>query len=819
MSGQTCFDTSCARPRGIIRRLLLSQTPAWRLPHRMPVLALPRARALPSMKHQRGLALALVLGLCALMAAGVLSLLVTAAVLYPQLPDTSGLAHYQPKQPLRVYTADGVEIGGFGSEKRQFLPFEKIPKLMRDSLLAVEDSRFYEHHGIDPIGVLRAVLANVTGGRTQGASTITQQVARTFFLTREKTLSRKLKEALLSLKIERELGKDQILTLYMNQIYLGARSYGFAEAAQTYFGKPLSALSAAECAMLAGLPQNPANVNPIKNPTRARARQLVALSRMHTEGVLNDEQYAAAKAEKLSVRNPAEAEVHAEYVAEMARAQVFAQYGDKAYTSGMKVVTTLRAAEQQAAWKALRKALIDREVGQAWRGPEGQEDLDRDLEDTDPAVSQVLSDYNDDEMLHAAVVTQASAKRVTVVLAGGEVIPVGGKGLRQVQAALAPKASDKLRLRRGSVVRAAQQGGDWVITQWPEAEGAVVALDPRDGQVRAMVGGFDFQRNQFNHATQGWRQPGSSYKPFLYAAALENGVMPETLVNDAPLSVGDWSPSNADGQFEGPMPLHTALAKSKNMVSIRLVQLLGPQAARTWTGRFGFDVDKQPDNLTLALGAGATTPLQLASAYAVIANGGMKVSPVVIRRITNGEGKVVFEAPTKVLDEGDRVVPARNAFLTGTLLNEVARSGTAARAQAQLKRPDLYGKTGTTNDVVDAWFAGFQPHVAAVVWLGYDTPRSLGSHASGASLALPVWIQYMATALGREPVIEMPTPEGVVRLESGWRYKEWADGGFLKELGTDNEPISPSLIPRPPEPGSAPAGLEDRLKAFIDKLF
>ncbi|TDP88143.1 penicillin-binding protein 1A [Aquabacterium commune] len=792
----------------------------------MPVLALPRARPRPrrrplrAMNPQRGLVLALVLGLLALMAAGVLSLLVTAVVLSPQLPDTRGLAHYQPKQPLRVYTADGIEIGGFGSEKRQFLPFEKIPKLMRDSLLAVEDSRFYEHHGIDPIGVLRAVVANVTGGRTQGASTITQQVARTFFLTREKTLSRKLKEALLSLKIERELSKDQILTLYMNQIYLGARSYGFAEAAQTYFGKPLSALSAAECAMLAGLPQNPANVNPIKNPTRARARQLVALSRMHTEGVLNDEQYAAAKAEKLSVRNPAEAEVHAEHVAEMARAQVFAQYGDKAYTSGMKVVTTLRAAEQQAAWKALRKALIDREVGQAWRGPEGQEDLERDLEDTDPAVSQVLNDYNDDEMLHAAVVTQVSAKRVTVVLAGGEVIPVSGKGLRQVQAALAPKASDKLRLRRGSVVRAAQQGGDWVITQWPEAEGAVVALDPRDGQVRAMVGGFDFQRNQFNHATQGWRQPGSSYKPFLYAAALENGVMPETLVNDAPLSVGDWSPSNADGQFEGPMPLHTALAKSKNMVSIRLVQLLGPQAARAWTGRFGFDVDKQPDNLTLALGAGATTPLQLASAYAVIANGGMKVSPVVIRRITNGDGKVVFEAPTKVLDEGDRVVPARNAFLTGTLLNEVARSGTAARAQAQLKRPDLYGKTGTTNDVVDAWFAGFQPHVAAVVWLGYDTPRSLGSHASGASLALPVWIQYMATALSREPVLALPVPEGVVRQDSGWRYREWADGGFLRELGMDDTPIGPDLIPQPPEGGaSLGTQLEDRLKAFIDKLF
>jgi len=772
----------------------------------------------PTRRPQGGFILTAALMALAAGAIAVLALLLTAAVLYPQLPDTSGLANYQPKQPLRVYTSDGVEIGGFGSERRQFVPFDKIPKLMRDSLLAVEDSRFYEHHGIDPIGVARAVVANLTGGRTQGASTITQQVARTFFLTREKTISRKLNEALLSLKIEHELSKDQILTLYMNQIYLGARSYGFAEAAQTYYGKPLSALTPAQCAMLAGLPQNPSYVNPIKNPSRARARQLVALSRMRSEGVLTAEQYEAAKAEKPSTRDPGEAEVHAEYVAEMARAQVYAQYGEQAYTSGMKVVTTLRAAEQQAAWKALRKTLIDRELGLAWRGPEGHEDLERGLADTDPAVSQVLADHNDDEMLQVAVVTQVSPKQVTLVLSGGEVIPVSGKGLRQVQPGLSAKASDKLKLRRGSVVRALQQGSNWVITQWPEAEGALVALDPRDGAVRALVGGFDFQRNQFNHVTQGWRQPGSSYKPFLYAAALENGVMPETLVNDAQLTVGNWSPSNADGQFEGPMPLHTALAKSKNMVSIRLVQLMGPQAARTWTGRYGFDVDKQPDNLTLALGAGSTTPMQLASAYAVIANGGLKVNPVVISQITDGTGKVVFEATPKVLDESDRVIPARNAFLTGTLLNEVTRSGTAAKAQAQLRRPDLYGKTGTTNDVYDAWFAGFQPRRVAVVWLGHDTPRSLGSQASGSSLALPAWIQYMGTALAKEPVVDMPVPEGVVRTESGWRYSEWASGGFIEELGVDDAPIDPSLIPSPPQPGETPS-TEDRLKGFLERLF
>jgi penicillin-binding protein 1A len=737
---------------------------------------------------------------------GVLALAISVAVIYPQLPDTSGLAHYQPKQPLRVYTADGVEIGGFGNEKRQYLRIEQIPALMKDSLLAVEDARFYEHPGIDVVGVLRAVFANLTGGRTQGASTITQQVARTFLLTREKTLSRKLKEAMLSLKIERELSKDQILALYMNQIYLGSRAYGFAEAAQTYFGKPLKDLDAAECAMLAGLPQNPAYVNPIKNPERAKARQLIALKRMHAAGVVDDEQYEQAKTERLGVRAPGEVDVHAEYVAEMARQQVFARYGEEAYSTGMKVITTLRAADQQAAYKAVRKTLIEREMQQAWRGPEDREDLDDGLADTDPAVSQTLADYNDDEALKVAIVTKASSRQVTVVLASGEVLDIEGKGLKQVQAALGTKASNKLRLTRGAVVRVVQQGQDWFITQWPEAEGALVALDPHNGEVRALVGGFDFKQNQFNHVTQGWRQPGSSYKPFLYAAAMENGVMPETIVNDAPLNdVGDWHPQNADGVADGPISMKEGLVKSKNLVSIRLVQLMGPQAAREWTGHYGFDVDKQPDNLTLALGAGSTTPMQLASAYAVIANGGMKISPVVIKRVTDAQGKSVFEAPTSVAGEDQRVVPARNAFMTGTLLQEVARSGTAARAQAQLKRPDLYGKTGTTNDVFDAWFAGFQPNLVAVVWIGYDTPRSLGSHSSGSSLALPTWIQFMSTALAKEPVKEMSAPEGVVRLESGWRYAEWANGGFISSLGLDDQMINRSLIPTPPSPAASGA--------------
>lgn len=742
-------------------------------------------------------------GLAVAAGVGAVTLVVSTAVVYPQLPDLDALTHYQPKQPLRVFTADGVEVGGFGAERRVYQRSEQIPDLMKASLLAVEDARFYEHGGIDPISVLRAGVSVLSGGlvrRIQGGSTITQQVARTFFLTRERSVSRKFKEALLSLKIESQLSKDEVLTLYMNQIYLGSRAYGFEAAAQTYFGKTLAALSPAECAMLAGLPQNPHNVNPIRNPERARARQLIALARMHSEGVIDARQYAAAKAEKLVIRKPGDVEVHAEYVAEMARQQVFAQLGDKAYTQGISVTTTLVAAEQQAAYRALRRTLMDHAQRQPWRGPEGHEDLPADWADDDGAVAQVLAEVDDDEDLRAAIVTRASPAAVTVVLASGEVLQLTKAALRQAQPGLAAKAPTRLALRRGSVVRVRQQGKGWLLTQWPEAEGALVALDPALGEVRALVGGFDFRRNQFNHATQGWRQPGSSYKPFIYAAAIDHGVMPETLVNDMPLdNVGNWNPGNSDDSTDGPITLREALMRSKNLVTIRLVQLLGAPAMRDWTARFGFDPGRQPDNLTLALGTGATTPLQLASAYGVLANGGHLLPATLIRRITGPDGQVMFEAPAHAPGESNRVVSERNAFVTGTLLQDVTRAGTAARAQAALKRSDLYGKTGTTNDVVDAWFAGYQPGRVAVVWIGHDNPRSLGSHASGSSLALPAWIDYMATALKGVPPQEPSPPPGLLRVDGQWRYAEWALGDFIPALGLDGEEVGPHLL-RQPEP-------------------
>jgi penicillin-binding protein 1A len=740
---------------------------------------------------------------------------VAASVLYRQLPGIDMLSDYRPKQPLRVYTADGVEIGQFGTERRVVVPIAEIPKLMQDAVLAIEDRRFREHSGVDVRGLLRAAWANVGHERSQGGSTITQQVARTFYLSSRKTYIRKINEMLLALKIESQLDKNQILELYMNQIFLGQRAYGFEAAARTYFGKPMTALSTGEAAMLAGLPQNPAYANPVTDLQRARQRQHLVLASMFEAGVITQEQLDAAKAEPLQIRKGQEVALHAEHVAEMARQMVFAQHGEKAYTLGLKVVTTLRVADQEAAWRALRKGLLDFELRQPYRGPEDEEALPDSAAAGDASVARALAEQRDDEDLRVALVTEASAREVVATLASGEVVRINGEGLKLAQAALSAKAKIGLRIRRGSVIRVMQSSGPgalkWRIAQWPEVEGALVALDPQSGHVRALVGGFDFSRNKFNHASQAWRQPGSSFKPFLYSAALEAGVMPSTLINDAPLEpdaaasaagTPPWDPKNSDDQFDGPLTLRQALAKSKNLVTIRLVQLLGPGPAREWASRFGFQVDKQPDNLTLALGSGATTPLQLGGAYAVLANGGLRVDPVVIKLITDMHGNVLFEAPARTPNEADRVLPARNAFITGSLLQEVTRSGTAARAQALLRRPDLYGKTGTTNDAVDAWFAGYQPGLVAVVWMGYDTPRSLGARESGGGLALPVWIDYMRPALQGVRVSRAVAPQGLSQIDGEWIYSEWANGGQVERIGLDDPP--PLELP-PPEAGPPPA--------------
>ncbi|MEY4564306.1 MAG: hypothetical protein RLZZ618_3583 [Pseudomonadota bacterium] len=741
--------------------------------------------------------LRVLLGIATAGATGVLLVAIAGALLYQRQPDLSELIDYRPKQPLRVFTSDGVEIGVFGTERRYLMPISRTPKLMQDAVLAIEDKRFRDHVGVDIKGVLRAAVANfVSDRRGQGGSTITQQVARNFYLSARRTYMRKINEMLLAIKIERRLSKDQVLELYMNQIYLGHRAYGFEAAAQAYFGKTLADLSVAECAMLAGLPQNPNYANPVVSPEKARRRQLLVLTSMQQAGVITAAQADAARAEPLQIRRDADTPVHAEYVAEMVRQIVFAQYGESTYTSGMKVTTTLRSTDQQAAVKALRKGVLDYERRQPYRGPEEHEDLPEGMAATDAAAAQVLAEYADDAELRLAVVIEASPREVVATLASGEVVRISGEGLKQALPALAPRAQAPARLRRGSVIRVAQDLPDahsWAIRHWPDVQGALVAMTPHTGEVRALVGGFDFGRNQFNHAFNAWRQPGSAFKPFLYSAALEHGVMPSTLINDAPLVFAPtldspyWDPRNSDGTFDGPLSLRQALARSKNLVSIRLVQMMGTPAARDWTARFGFDPQQQPDNLTLALGAGSTTPWQLASAYAVLANGGFSVKPLLIERITDARDQPLFEGTPQPLTELTRAVPARNAFIVNDLLQEVTRSGTAAKAQAQLRRGDLYGKTGTTNDAVDAWFAGFQPSVVAVVWIGYDTPRSLGARESGGGLALPIWIDFMRQALlpVPSPLPNPAPPLDVVKVDGDWRYREWAFGGQRTHVGFD----------------------------------
>ncbi|HMC16604.1 MAG TPA: penicillin-binding protein 1A [Albitalea sp.] len=738
-------------------------------------------------------------------AAGLSVLMVVAialSVAYPNLPEISGLTDYRPKLPMRIFSADGVLVGEFGEERRNFTPIREIPKVMQDAVLAIEDARFYQHRGVDYVGVLRAGLANFgETGKAQGASTITMQVARNFYLSTEKTFTRKIYEILLALKIESQLNKEQILEIYMNQIYLGQRAYGFASASEIYFGKPLGSLTVAEAAMLAGLPKAPSAYNPIANPRRATQRQLYIVERMLENGFITPEQRDAARAQTLKYRAPSEMPVHAEFVAEAARQLIFNQYGDEAYTRGLHVYLTINSVDQMVAYRALRKGIMDFERRQVYRGPEAYIDLPANPREVDARVAEALVDHPDNDEIKAAVALEAGPKKVVAVLQSGEAITITGEGLKPATSGLSEKANPKTQIRPGAVIRLVKlPKGDWSITQVPEVEGAFVAMDPKTGAVRAMVGGFDYSKSKFNHVTQAWRQPGSSFKPFIYSAALEKGFTPATVVNDAPLffdagSTGSqpWEPKNYDGTFEGPMSLRRGLAKSKNMISIRILRSIGAPYAQEWATHFGFDAEKHPAYLTMALGAGSVTPLQMASAYSVFANGGYRINPSLISRLTDTKGRVLNEAKPVALDESLRTIDARNAFVMTSLLQEVTRSGTAARAQATLKRPDIYGKTGTTNDSMDAWFAGWQHNIVAVVWMGYDNPRKLGDRETGGGLSLPIWLDYMAYALKGVPVEEPPSPEGVVNLNGEWYYEEYAHGGAIGSVGLEDKlPVAPS---------------------------
>jgi penicillin-binding protein 1A len=628
-----------------------------------------------------------------------------------QLPPVDALRDYRPDVPLRIHTSDNVQIGEFGSEHREFIPFGQIPPRMVQALLAAEDDQFYEHEGVDIPGLLRAALANLGQGYAQGASTITMQVARNFYLSREKTLARKWYEMLLAWRIDQLLPKDRILELYMNQVYLGEHAYGFGSAAHAYFGKPLAALSLAESAMLAGLPKAPSTMNPVVNLPRAKRRQEYVLGRMLALGMVSQDDYRAARAERLAIsgETPGSFAGHAGYVAELARQLVRERFGDEAYTRGLNVYTTVSSVRQTLAYDAVTGGL------------------------------------------------QRHARRH-----------------RKAVPALA---------------------------QGPQA--ALVSLDANTGAIEAMVGGADFAASRFNHATQALRQPGSTFKPFVYAAALERGMSPGTVINDAPLANSSrWQPSNDDGRFIGPVTMRQALAESRNLPAIRTLQAIGIPYAVEFASRFGFSPRRLPRYLPLALGTGTTSPLRLAAAYGVFANGGQRVEPYLIERITDSEGNVLFEAGPAAHAGTDgaaaptRVISARNAFVMDSLLRSVVDEGTGAGVRRYLRRDDVAGKTGTTNEAMDGWFAGYAGGVVTVAWMGYDDNRSLGEQEFGATTALPVWAAYMEGRLAGIPEAESDVPAGLVRAGNDWIYAEYADGSHgIASLG----------FPPPAEPLVAPA--------------
>jgi len=752
-----------------------------------------------------------------LLVGGVLGALVW-VLISARLPSLDVLTDYQPKLPLRVVSEEGVTLAEFGEERRSLVKLADVPVHVRQAILAAEDANFYEHSGVDWLAALRVAYTNTITGSKQGASTITMQVARNFFLTREQSYLRKANEVALTFKIEQELTKDQILELYINQIFLGQRAFGFAAAARAYYGKPLEKITVAEAAMLAGLPKAPSSFNPFVNPKRAALRQQYVLRRMHELNYIDDNQYKAAVVAAPTLKEDRGPTIHAEFLNEMARQFVFDLVGESAYTRGLTVTTTIKARDQEAAYQSLRRGILDYERrSQPFRGPEGYVELPaagKDTKESKEALSEAIDSafqqFPDSDDLLTAIVLEANSKKVVLTRGEGETYTLEGEAIRFVKNAIADNAPSGDRLRRGAVVRVtADEKGALRILQMPQVEAALIALDPKDGAIRSLIGGFDFSRNQYNHVTQASRQPGSSFKPFIYSAALEKGITPTTVINDAPLFFSaaqtggeDWEPKNYDGKFEGPMRVRTALMKSKNMVSIRILRSIGPSYAQDYVSRFGFDPKQTPAYLTLALGAAQTNPMQMAGAYAVFANGGYRIKPYFIKKITDTKGQTIFEeSPVVAGKDAEQAIDPRNAFIMTTLLRDVVRGGTATKAMA-LGRGDLAGKTGTTNDSYDAWFAGFNQSLVGVAWVGFDQPKSLGERETGGGVALPIWVSYMKTALKGVPELPLKPPPGVVSAtvgsdpESGalvdsagisdWFYAEFPPRRFVDPL-TGNE--------------------------------
>lgn len=720
----------------------------------------------------------LVLGLCVF---GVGLVAIAILVTYPKLPSLDSLQHYQPKMPLTIYSADGEVIGIYGEQRREFTKIGDFPEVLRNAVIAAEDKRFYQHWGVDVWGVARAVVGNIVAGGVQsGASTITQQVAKNFYLSSEKTFTRKFNEALLAYKIEQSLSKDKILELYFNQIYLGQRAYGFASAAQIYFNKDVKELTLAEAAMLAGLPKAPSAYNPIVNPERAKLRQKYILNNMLEEKMITLQQRDQALNEELHYeRFVQKIDQSALYVAEMVRQELYEKYGEDAYTQGFKVYTTVRTDHQKVATEALRKALRNFDRGSSYRGAESYIDLSKG-EDVEETVSQYLSGlYTVDKMVPAVVLDVTKRKDVVIQLPSGKRVTLDGRSLGFAARAVNNEKMGESRIRRGSVIRVRNNGGRWVVVQEPLLQGALVSLDAKTGAVRALVGGYDFHSKTFNRAAQAMRQPGSTFKPFVYSAALSKGMTASTMVNDAPISLPGkgangsvWTPKNSDGRYSGYITLRQALTASKNMVSIRILMSIGVGYAQQYIQRFGFKPSELPASLSMALGTGETTPLKIAEAYSVFANGGYRVSSHVIDKIYDSDGRLRAQMQPLVAGQNaPQAIDPRNAYIMYKIMQDVVRVGTA-RGAAALGRSDIAGKTGTTNDNKDAWFVGFNPDVVTAVYIGFDKPKSMGRAGYGGTIAVPVWVDYMRFALKGGQGKGMKVPEGVVSSNGEYYMKE-----------------------------------------------
>jgi len=765
-------------------------------PQRKPPHLLVRAGALVL----KAAAFVAGLGVCAALL-GLLAL----ALVWPNLPDLTTLTDYKPRIPLRIYTSDHVLIGEFGEERRDVLRFDEIPDVMKSAILSAEDDRFYQHGGIDWIGVARAALNNLARlSKSQGASTITMQVARNFYLSSEKTFARKFYELSLTFKIEATLSKDQILDLYMNQIYLGHRAYGFAAAARTYFGKHLRDITPAEAAMLAGIPKAPSRFNPITNFQRAQTRQRYVLNRMRNLGYLTPEEYQAAWTQVLQIKSGTGAStggytVHGEYVAELARQLLYDVYQEHIYSRGFNVYTTVHSRDQQAAYVALRDGVLDYTRRAPFPGPEDHVPLPDGIERDTAALDTLLDDlqerYPDPEGMYTAVVLSASPTEVVVAHTAQDVLRIHHRNaLRTIARGLSRTAKDKQRIRRGSVVYVRKHGNYWEILNRPTVQAAFVSVRPQDGAILSMVGGFDLgKQGAFNRVTQAWRQPGSSFKPFLYAAALEHGMTPATLVSDEPFALTrqehgvkeDWFPKNYGNQYASMLTLRDALYQSRNMVSIRVMQTVGPDHVQDYITRFGLDRNRHRAVLSTALGSGAVTPLQLAGAYTVFANGGYRVPPYLIDRVTDTNGNLIMQArPAVAGDVAVRAVDARTVYVMNDMMRGVTRVGTGARATRELKRADIAGKTGTTNDSHDAWFAGYTPKLVGVAWMGFDQPKTLGSRETGGGAALPIWLEYMRVALKDQPEQPLHAPPGGLRkIQGEFYFAEFPPGRAIARVG------------------------------------